>query len=1129
MSSVAPVLSPCWQAHYLSAATWEEIEALRLKTDWPHTAVLPEMRAEPEHNAVLYRQVVEVAQAGEDEEDELCVGSAMLATRVWVNGVLIAEHWGGYTPFAVGVSRHLKPGENEIVLGVRGEDATFFAGGRAARCAIGVSGLMLDGPGKARWREQFGLAAPCARFGVTAEVRLSRRPRRGVSDVFVYANTELTTLEIEITHDLIGDSNWELTILERDGRCVETRRFSAGQLLQPHTTNRLNHDQRCQRICWETPGLLPWSPEHPQLYWLDVRAIGEPSDEGHRVRFGWRSFVIQGGDFYLNGIKTVLRGESDLFQNQGFQFYGPHGQDIAALRDEGALREYLTAMKRDLGINAFRQHAAIGCSEVFSVADEVGLLVLNQSSVWSRGYSYYRAAGEAFIEQATEEFSAWVRRDRNHPSVVIWGVENEMLRIGSEDTEACAFFRRLADPIGALDPSRPHTFDGGAAVMRSGQFYHIHHEENYDVILRGWAHNVPLVLGEFWIGGRNAERRLTNAREFASGPEFQSEMNRLWARKIIGARLAGASGIMPYNFSAQILGARLRRQGRRSSRKDWTDSWLGPSGLEIDAASRSLFRHALGPFLVAVDTHRQAFYVDDVREVTLPVMVRNDSETPKDLALQWWLDGESQGAATLRLEPGESRRQEIAIKPAARCAAVVRISLVAGGLGQVDQTEKRLHFSRREKATSQLLKRRIFQLSDKAVEPYVRELQSRQIKVEEWTARTPIEEMEGAIFIASPAAIPELLRVAGGAEVRGFVVEGEGTFPGWLGTGGIYDLRQPYLHSNHFASIIGRELELNDLYHPNEAMVEDPDHPALARWPTERFTGFDDTEGDVLTRGMIVLPGMTLGNIMGDMKNVGAGMTLGEEDVADTVVASGVSCRPLLSSSRREYASLAEVTVGNSRWLVNRLRLGDALGSHPWADALWRDGLGWLDDAPAIETDDMDDLADLSPCDASEGEDALARWTDESTVVVHNLAKASEAFMVNLSRRIGLIKRVKPTVRPNHLAVEHGGFFAGSKSASILQAPLPFESALAWDDASAVVGGWRLLHCDQSFEVTGHAFPWAWRSDYPKLAGFAALHLHCHGRDWLLLLDNITSSDSSVRERYRVVLDNVRRMSWSSR
>ena len=159
------------------------------------------------------------------------------------------------------------------------------------------------------------------------------------------------------------------------------------------------------------PALRPWSPRDPRLYELELSlvAAGEEQD-CLPIRVGFRSTAVRGRDLLVNGVPTRLFGIS-LIRHR----VAPY------LWRRDYLECYFGAL-RSLGFNALRLHAAIAPDIVLRVADEMGLMLIDQSAIWSTLVGGYTAAGQSFLENTKREFGEWVRRDRNHPAVVAWDV-----------------------------------------------------------------------------------------------------------------------------------------------------------------------------------------------------------------------------------------------------------------------------------------------------------------------------------------------------------------------------------------------------------------------------------------------------------------------------------------------------------------------------------------------------------------------------------------------------------------------------------------------------------------------------------------------------------------------------------
>lgn len=190
-----------------------------------------------------------------------------------------------------------------------------------------------------------------------------------------------------------------------------------------------------------------WDVEDPHLYTLEVA--------GERFRYGIRRAEFKADDgFWLNGRRVELKGvnlHADL---------GPVGMAF----DRNLARRQLKLMK-DMGANALRTSHNPPDPVVLDLCDEMGILVWDEAfDKW--GPHAGRRADENLEEYVGRNLEAMVRRDRNHPSVIVWSIGNEIWEPGSLEPnrktrepyadgmteERCRIFR---DRIRALDPTRP--------------------------------------------------------------------------------------------------------------------------------------------------------------------------------------------------------------------------------------------------------------------------------------------------------------------------------------------------------------------------------------------------------------------------------------------------------------------------------------------------------------------------------------------------------------------------------------------------------------------------------------------------------------------------------------------------
>ncbi|HEX6686296.1 MAG TPA: glycoside hydrolase family 2 TIM barrel-domain containing protein [Candidatus Limnocylindrales bacterium] len=179
-----------------------------------------------------------------------------------------------------------------------------------------------------------------------------------------------------------------------------------------------------------------WHPDNPYLYtvYTQVRDGSTYVDE-HRTRFGIRTiqFNRTDGRFYLNGSPFKLRG---LNRHESYPYIGRAAPNRLQVKDADIL-------KFDLGVNIVRTSHYPQDPEFLDRADEIGLMVLEEIPGWNH------IGNLAWQDIAVENVREMVMRDRNHPSIVLWGV-----RI-NESGDNNAFYTRTNNLARQLDPSRP--------------------------------------------------------------------------------------------------------------------------------------------------------------------------------------------------------------------------------------------------------------------------------------------------------------------------------------------------------------------------------------------------------------------------------------------------------------------------------------------------------------------------------------------------------------------------------------------------------------------------------------------------------------------------------------------------
>jgi len=332
---------------------------------------------------------------------------AMTAVEVHLNGNLAGIHKGGYTPFSVELTGKALVGRNRLAV-------------------------LLDSR-ELREVPPFGHVVDYLCFGgIYREVRLRLQESIFVRSVFakpVGALAERKGLEIEVVVDMGGGRATEVAEpsaraaaaapgrelvlgIELRAAAVGARRESGrGENPRPVLARSrfgFLSDRSSVRLSLDAiDGLELWSPEKPALYDLEIvlERDGVPIDRLSE-RIGWRCAEWKPEGFFLNGRATQLRG---LNRHQSWPYVGYAMPERAQRRDAEIL-------KRELGVNLVRTSHYPQSRHFLDACDELGLLVFEELPGWQH------IGDREWQNNALADLRAMIERDRNRPSVVLWGV-----------------------------------------------------------------------------------------------------------------------------------------------------------------------------------------------------------------------------------------------------------------------------------------------------------------------------------------------------------------------------------------------------------------------------------------------------------------------------------------------------------------------------------------------------------------------------------------------------------------------------------------------------------------------------------------------------------------------------------
>lgn len=336
-------------------------------------------------------------------------------SEVWVNGKLVGSHPYGYTAFYFDITEYLNPAGTPNVVAVKVQNE-----GRNSRWYSGS--------------------------GIYRHVWLIKKQAVRITHNGVFVNTEsiseneanisvLATVE-NSTRDN-ADVQLQIRIIDADGNV-------AASVKTPVKGVQSGTEDVFETI--KIPQAKLWSTDEPNLYTAEVKVVANGDITDHALTtFGIRTinFDAQSG-FTLNGKNLLLKG-GNLHHDNGF---------LGSATIDRAEERRVELMKAN-GFNAIRASHNPPSKQFLDACDRLGVLVMNEAfDQWVRpknpqDYHLY------FREWWKEDLKSMIYRDRNHPSVILWSIGNELNE--RADSLGYAIRKELVAEAHRLDSTRPVT------------------------------------------------------------------------------------------------------------------------------------------------------------------------------------------------------------------------------------------------------------------------------------------------------------------------------------------------------------------------------------------------------------------------------------------------------------------------------------------------------------------------------------------------------------------------------------------------------------------------------------------------------------------------------------------------
>lgn len=376
----------------LSMGNWEKINL-------PHTPfVEPLVVLHHWQGICYYRKILNVSKKEIDKQLWLEFEGAMHLADVWVNGQHLIQHSGGYTPFVVDVTGMLHADRgNEILVRLDNRNNPLIPPGKPLEtldfCYYG--GLYRD--------VNLIVKHP---VHITHPIMANEVAGGGIFVTYPYVSKQEAEIKVKTQVSNKVGTQRHLTIRhtlyewsKKKGRGKKVALVESPLVLAAGTTQH-----HTQQFTVNNPKL--WYPDSPALYVLRTEVMdGRKVTDCEDTRIGIRRIeMTREKGFVINDKPLKLEGSN---RHQEYPYVGNAISDQAQYRDMYQIR--------DNGFNTVRLGHYPQDPSVLEACDELGLLVIEPIPGWQ----FFNKA-QGFVDHTYKDIRDLIRRDRNHPSVIMW-------------------------------------------------------------------------------------------------------------------------------------------------------------------------------------------------------------------------------------------------------------------------------------------------------------------------------------------------------------------------------------------------------------------------------------------------------------------------------------------------------------------------------------------------------------------------------------------------------------------------------------------------------------------------------------------------------------------------------------
>jgi len=400
------------------AQAWESVE---LPHDWSIKADFSASYPAGNAGGALpggigwYSKEFKLHTADQGKSIQLYFGGIYRYAEIWINGVYLGKRPNGYLSFTLDLTPHLKFGDQPNRIAVRVDNSKqpnsrWYSGSGIYR------DVFLIKTGAVRLDEQETFITTPEAHGELGQLK-----------VFSKLN------KVSRSSGVAGEKKYQITVWDPTGNL----------LLKKTGVEKDGNINELLRV--DKPKL--WSTNAPNLYRVQLALLNKNNTIEDQIekRIGFRTirFDAKTG-FYLNGEAVKILGVC-MHHDLGA---------LGAAFNKSAAKRQLVMMK-EMGANAIRTAHNPPAEELLDLCDEMGILVYNEAfDMWKKRKNKFDYHID-FPTDHLKDLEAFVRRDRNHASVILWSIGNEIRE--QFDSTGIALTQDMAKLVKSLDPTRPVT------------------------------------------------------------------------------------------------------------------------------------------------------------------------------------------------------------------------------------------------------------------------------------------------------------------------------------------------------------------------------------------------------------------------------------------------------------------------------------------------------------------------------------------------------------------------------------------------------------------------------------------------------------------------------------------------